>query len=145
MPDYETIQTVRLYLRSMKEELTEADVLEKAGLIRGAVGRQYYAAFDLTTAALYLVNVVRGKHKGINDAVSEFLVKRGLLEEEYSKIYTRLMNGRQNVDYRVQKQRAGEKILTEDELRQLLRDGERYIERMKRFLIERGIDESDFK
>ena len=145
MLDYETIQTVRLYLRSMKEELAEAEVLEKAELIGGAVGRQYYAAFDLTTAALYLVNVVRGKHQGVSDAVNQFLVKTGLLEEEYAKSYTRLMEGRQNVDYRPQKTQAGEKILTEDELRQLLRDGERYIERMKRFLIERGIDESDFK
>lgn len=144
MLDYETIETIRVYLRYVKEGLEEAQVLEKTGHSGGAVSHLYYAAFDITTAALYLVNVVRGKHKGIRDAVSEFLVKPGLLEKEYAEIYDRLMNGRLNVDYRVQKKLKGEKILTDDELKQLLRDGERYIERMKQFLIERGVDKSDF-
>ncbi len=145
MLDYETIEAIRVYLRYMKEGLDEADILEKAEHWGGAVSKLYYAAFDLTTAALYCVNVVRGKHKGISDAVNEFLVKPGLLEAEYGKIYRDLMDGRLNVDYRPQKRIRGEKILTDDELRQLLRDGERYIERMKRFLLERGVDESDFE
>jgi len=144
MLDYETIETIRVYLGYLKEELDEARILAQADHPGGAVGKLYYAAFDLTTAALYTVNVVRGKHEGVRSAVNQFLVKPGLLEEEYGKIYDDLMEGRLNVDYRPSKKIKGEKILSDDELRQLLRDGERYIERMKRFLIERGVDESDF-
>lgn len=142
--DYETIETIRLYLHDMRESAEAARDLEKLSHVGRAVSELYHAAFCVTTAALYTVNVVRGKHEGIAGAVSEFLVRRGLLEEEYQKIYARLMEGRENVDYRASKRVKGEKILTEDELRQLLRDGERYIERMKQFLIARGVDESDF-
>ncbi|MBI4786452.1 MAG: nucleotidyltransferase domain-containing protein [Chloroflexi bacterium] len=145
MLDYETIETIRLYVREFETKLRLARDVEKTGQPGEAVSPFYYAAFYLTTAALYTVNVVRGKHQGVSDAVNQFLVKPGLLEQEYAKIYTDLMEGRQNVDYRPQKAQAGEKILSDDELRQFLRDGERYIERMKRFLVERGIDESDFK
>jgi len=144
MLDYETIMTIRSYLREMQDSLNGAANLEQAGLPGKAVSLIYYGAFYITTAALYTVNVVRGKHQGVSDALNHFLVKPGLLEKEYGKMYEDLMEGRLNVDYRPSKRIQGEKILTDDELRQLLRDGERYIERIKRFLIERGVDASDF-
>lgn len=142
--DYETIETIRSYLREMRESVDVARDLEKLAHPGKAVAELYYAAFCVTTAALYTINVVRTKHKGVRDAVSEFLVKPKLVEAEYADIYERLMDGRLNVDYRAQKKLKGEKILTDDELKRLLRDGERYIERMKQFLIERGVDKSDF-
>ena len=141
---FETIETIRLYLREMRDSLKAASSLERADLPGKAVSELYYAAFYVTTAALYTVNVVRHKHKGVRDAVSEFFVKPGLLEEEYKDIYARLMEGRLDADYRAPKQLKGAKTLTDDELRQLLHDGERYIERMKQFLIDRGVDQSDF-
>jgi uncharacterized protein (UPF0332 family)/predicted nucleotidyltransferase len=144
MLDYETIMTIRVYLHNMKENLDVARDMEQNHIGR-AVSELYYAAFYITTAALYTVNVVRGKHKGVRDAVNEFLVKPGLLEKEYGEIYGDFLEGRLNVDYRPSKKIKGEKILTDDELHQLFRDGERYMERIKRFLIERGLDASDFK
>ncbi|MBM3129045.1 MAG: HEPN domain-containing protein [Chloroflexi bacterium] len=145
MLDYETIMTIRGYLGDMQEHLDEATMLEKNGFIRGAVASLYYAAFCITTAALYLLNVVRGKHSGVEGAVSQFLVKPGLLEEEYHTIFVKLQHGRLSAHYGTQMKQKGEKPLAEEEMPLLLRDGERYIERMKRFLIERGMDESDFK
>ena len=145
MIDYETLEAIRVYLQYMKDELDEAHILAQADHPSGAIGKLYYAAFDLTTAALYTINIVRGKHKGVKDAVNQFLVKPGLLEKEYGKIYEDLMEGRLNVDYRPSKKLKGEKILSDDELRQLYREGERYIERLKQFLIERGVDKSDFE
>ena len=144
MLDYETIMAIRPYLRNTRTSQQLARDIEKLGYVGKAVSELYYAAFYITTGALYLVNVVRGKHEGIASAVSQFLVQPGLLEKEYQDIYNDLMEGRLNVDYRPQKQQKGERILTDDELKQLLRDGERYIERMKQFLIERGVDASDF-
>jgi len=144
MLDYETIMTIRVYLRDMQESLNLTRDMEKLGYVGKAVSELYYGAFCITTAALYAVNVIRGKHKGVLDAIAQFLVKPGLLEKEYRDIYERVMEGRLNVDYRAQKRIKGERILTDDELRQLLRDGARYIERMKQFLIERGVDQSDF-
>ena len=145
MLDCETIMTVRRYLGDMQEHLDEATTLEKNGFVRGAVASLYYAAFCITTAALYTMNVVRGKHSGIEGAVSQFLVKPGWLEEEYHATFVRLQHGRLSAHYGTQMKLKGERPLSEEEMPPLLRDGERYIERMKRFLIERGVDESDFK
>ncbi|OGO39260.1 MAG: hypothetical protein A2Z03_06720 [Chloroflexi bacterium RBG_16_56_8] len=145
MLDYETIMTIRSYLRDLQEYQNDAAMLEKGGSVRGAMASLYYAALAITTAALYTMNIVRGKHSGIESAVSQFLVKPSLLEAEYHSIFVKLQRGRLSAHYRVQMKLKGERPLTEEEMVPLLRDGERYIERMKRFLIERGIDESDFK
>lgn len=144
MLDYETIMTIRSYLRDMQEYLDESALLEKSGHVRGAVASLYYAAFSITTAALYTMNIVRGKHSGIEGAVSQFLVKPGLLEEKYHTIFAKLQKGRLSAHYATQMKVKGETPLSEEEMALLLRDGERYIERMKRFLIECGVEKSDF-
>jgi len=144
MLDYETIMTIRSYLSDMQEYLDEAAILEKSGHVRGAVASLYYAAFSITTAALYTLNIVRGKHSGVEGAVSQFLVKPGLLEEEYHAIFVNLQKGRMAAHYATQMKLKGETPLSEEEMPRLLREGERYIERMKQFLIERGVDKSDF-
>ncbi|MBI5648891.1 MAG: nucleotidyltransferase domain-containing protein [Chloroflexi bacterium] len=140
----ETIETIRIYLSNLREQRDEASTLANVAHWRGAISHLYYAAFYITTAALYTVNIVRGKHKGVFDAINQFLVKPDLLEPEYRDIYKRLMEGRLNVDYRPQKRIAGEKILGDDELRQLYYDGERYIEKLQQFLFDRGIIKTDF-
>lgn len=144
MLDYETIMTIRSYLRDLQEYLDESALLEKSGHVRGAVASLYYAAFSITTAALYTLNIVRGKHSGVEGAVSQFLVKPGLLEEEYHAIFVMLQKGRMAAHYATQMKLKGETPLSEEEMPRLLRDGARYIERMKQFLIERGVDQSDF-
>ena len=90
------------------------------------------------------MNIVRGKHSGIEAAVSQFLVKPGLLEEEYHGIFVKLQKGRLSAHYATQMKLKGETLVPEEEMPGLLIEGERYIERMKRFLIERGVDKSDF-
>ncbi|HEX7592632.1 MAG TPA: hypothetical protein VF429_00520, partial [Anaerolineae bacterium] len=77
-------------------------------------------------------------------AVSQFLVKPGLLEEEYHAIFVNLQKGRMAAHYATQMKLKGETPLSEEEMPRLLREGERYVERMKQFLIDRGVDKSDF-
>lgn len=131
-----TPQTMALIRRYVEEAQDEWKVVEKLRdeMPLSAIPHAYYAAFYVATAALYAVNVVRNKHAGVRDGLSEFLVKPKLLEENYKDIYNRLMNGRVNVNYRP----FQDKILTDDEARQLLKDAERLIARLERFLRERG-------
>lgn len=130
--DYLTI-TEHFWIRTMREK--------SAGDLEGAVSRAFYAAFHAASAALFAVNVVRGKHSGVEAAISEFLVKPKLVEAEYKDIYTRLMDGRIVTDYGGERDERGvpafEK-LSENEMEQMLADAERFIARMKQFLRERG-------
>ena len=135
--DYETLETIRLYIKEARDTWREAILLEKEVGPRRALHSAYYAAFDWATAALYSVNVVRGKHTGIRDALSEFLVKPKLLEEEYKDIYQRLLDARIWSDYqKVKKEHVND--WPDEDARRLLRDTERFIARMEQFLRKHG-------
>lgn len=132
----ETIETIRLHVEEAHERWKIAEKL-RAETPLFAIPPAYYAAFYMATAGLYTISVVRTKHEGVRNALSEFLVQPGLIEEEYKDIYQRLLDGREWVDYRpFRKQQT--KILTDDDARQLLCDAERFIARMEQFLRERG-------
>jgi hypothetical protein len=114
---------------------------KEKGFLRGAVSRAYYAAFHMATAALYAVNVVRGKHRGVAGALAQFLVKPGFVESEYHEIFCRLMRGRIVSDYGGERDAEGRikpEVLSEAVMEQMLQDAERFIARMERFLRERG-------
>lgn len=136
--DEATKETICLYVEEANSNWKAAKELIAAGMPAYAVGRAYYAAFYLVTAALYTVNVVRGKHRAVLGAMHQFLIQPGLIEKEYADIYKALMDGRELVDYRPFKQLEGKKPLSEAEMQQLLADAERLIVRLKQFLHQQG-------
>ncbi len=125
-------ETIRLYLKLAHEELQVIRVLQEAGLLRVALSRAYFAAFYALTAALYAVDVVRSKHSGIKAALSEFLVRPGLIEEEYKDIYQRLFKCRQVSDYEPSSWPESQEAL------HLLAEAERFVARMEAFLRGQG-------
>jgi uncharacterized protein (UPF0332 family)/predicted nucleotidyltransferase len=131
----ETRETIRLHIAEAREHWRAAQKLcDEMPLF--AIPLAYYAAFYWTTSALYALNIVRTKHEGVRSALSEFLVQPGWLEEEYKDIYHRLLENRVSINYHPF--HPDEKLLSDDEARQLLADAERFIARMERFLRERG-------
>lgn len=135
--DYETIELIRLEVQESREMWRNAQLIENDGRPLYALPLAYRAAFDLATAALYAVNIVRDKHKGVRDAISEFLVKPKLIQEEDKDIYLRLFHARGYVDYG--RAKGDQKnALTDRQATQLLRDAERFNSRMEQFLRERG-------
>ena len=135
--DYETIEVIRLYVADARRRWKEARILEREISSLNGLTNAYYAAFNYATAALYILNVVRGKHSGIEGAMSQFLIKPKLLEEEYKDIYVALFNARVWSDYkRMQIKHVND--MTEKEATLLLQDAERFNARMEQFLRERG-------
>jgi len=137
----DTREAIQDYLTITKNFWRLAMYEKQGGFLDGAVSRAFYAVFHAASAALFAVNVVRGKHSGVEAAISQFLVKPGLVEEEYKDIYTRLMKGRIVTDYGGERDERGVpefKKLSNDEMEQMLADAERFITRMEQFLRERG-------
>lgn len=135
--DYATIEVIRLYVAESREMWRNAQVIEADGRSLYALPSAYRAAFSSATAVLYTVNVVRDKHKGVRDAISQFLVKPKLLEEEYKDIYVRLFDARGYVDYGKAKGET-QNELTPEQATNLLRGAERLLARFEHFLRERG-------
>jgi uncharacterized protein (UPF0332 family) len=122
---------VDLRLRRSKEELQAAHKLLESGFFRIAASRAYYAAYLVTTAALYVDDIVRAKHSGVQSAFGESLIKTGAIEEEYGRIYTRLRKSREEGDY-------SDTVQISKELAQSrIAEAERYVERLESYLIER--------
>ncbi len=131
--DPETRETVAVYLDESRRCLAAMRGLEGLGYLDYAASRGYYAAFNAVSAALFVVNVVRGSHSGIKSALSEFLVLPGLIEEEYKDIYEALIKAREWGDYKKR-----DVDYADDQLRQFLDDAERFVARMTDFLRTRG-------
>lgn len=44
-----------------------------------------YAAFHAVSAVLYAVNVVRGKHSGVESAIHQYLIQPGLIKPSMAR------------------------------------------------------------
>ncbi|HZQ10644.1 MAG TPA: HEPN domain-containing protein [Anaerolineae bacterium] len=136
-----TLELIRQYWEQTKYFWEMAMYDKRGGYLRGSVSRAFYAVFHAVSAALYTINVVRGKHSAVESAIHEYLIQPGLLEPEYGKIYSHLMRGRQLADYgniRKPGERPRFETLSDEEMNQMLAEAERFITRMEQFLRERG-------
>lgn len=122
----------RLRLEYAHEELETARDNIARGHFRAAVSRAYYAVFYIATAALFSHSVQRSKHAGVESAFSQFLVKPGHIEPEYSRLYQRARRQREEADY------ADDPQVDETTAQQTLADAERFVDRLERFLREAG-------
>jgi hypothetical protein len=140
--DEATKETITFYLEQAYHNLQGAHVLQENDLLDIALSRAYYACFHALTAALYAINVVRGKHSGVQAALSEFLVKPGLVEPEYKDIYNALKDKRESSDYdpRFVADPSTALRTGPEEARKLLAEAERFVARMEAFLREQGFE-----
>jgi uncharacterized protein (UPF0332 family) len=127
--DESTRATIQTRVEQAREEIKSAGVLMTADMFRAAVSRAYYGVFYITEAALLTQNVRRTKHSGTRAAFSQFLVKPGLIEPEYARVFTRSQASRQDADYGLDLRGIRCGTATE-----LVADAERFVARMEQYL-----------
>lgn len=115
-----------------REDLRWASEAVERGEYRLSLNRAYYAVFHLASAVLALLGDTRRKHSGVEAAFNELLVKPGHLEAEYAKFYREARRWREDADYGFGVE------YTETTARDVLAKAERLVERLERFLRERG-------
>jgi uncharacterized protein (UPF0332 family) len=118
--------------RADDDLLTAGDDLAN-GHTRGATNRAYYAVFHAASAALLWVGVERAKHAGTQSAFGESLVRTGLIEPDFGRVYSRARKAREEQDYDLQAL-----PLSESEAQQIVTDAERFVKRVKSYLSEAG-------
>jgi uncharacterized protein (UPF0332 family) len=121
----------QLRLERAREELETARDNIAHGHYRAAVSRAYYAVFYMASAALFSQSVHRTKHSAVEAAFSQYLVKPGDIEPEFSRLYQRARRQREEADY-------ADEPIDEVAARQTLADAERFVDRLERFLREVG-------
>jgi len=92
-----------LYLRHRisfaREAYTTAELCIKNQLYRGAINRLYYACFYAVSALLLQFGKSAKTHSGIRTLFNESIIRKGLLPQEYRKLYSELFDVRHEADY----------------------------------------------
>lgn len=71
----------------------------EAGALEFAVNRLYYAVFYAVSAALLDRQLSFSKHSGVRAAFHREIIKNGLLDVKWGKLYDQLFEDRQEGDY----------------------------------------------
>jgi uncharacterized protein (UPF0332 family)/predicted nucleotidyltransferase len=134
---YKKIQ-IQIKWETSREALDDARANLEQKRYRTAASRAYYAVFVLATAVLFILDVVRTKHKGVQDAFSEIFVKTGRMEPEYADIFKRAYALRLEADYKDKLEK-----LTPESAAQDIADCEKFVRRMEAYLREVGALEGE--
>jgi uncharacterized protein (UPF0332 family) len=92
-------RAVQHWLRKSADALESARSELLADRYDFAVNRAYYAAFFSASAVLLAHGRHFVKHTGVRAAIHQTLVKPGMLDPRFGRIYDRLFDARQRADY----------------------------------------------
>jgi len=115
-----------------REDLSDARDLYQRGNYRLSINRAYYAAFHVVSATLNAIGQDRSKHSGVESAFHQYLIKPGLIEVEHGTTFKLARKWREDADYGVGL------AFTEETARDILKQCERLVQRMERYLHETG-------
>ena len=86
----------------------------------------------MASAALFSQGIQRSKHSGIEAAFSQFLVKSGQIEPEFSRFYQQARRQWEAADY------ADIVDVDEATAQQTVENAERFVDRLEKFLQDAG-------
>jgi len=126
------IQQIEQWMAPAEQALRTTQVDLDSGDLRATVNHAGYAVFRAATAALLTKGLERRRHSGVISAFREHLVRPGMIEAEYSHIYGEMLVVREDADYAIE-------IPVDAEMAETaLRQAERFVERMSKYLSEEG-------
>lgn len=86
-------------LERADEALRDAMLMLKNDSLYSAVNRLYYAAFYTVLALLRINDNIPKTHKGVKVLFNKDFIQTEIIPREYSYIYSKLFNWRQESDY----------------------------------------------
>jgi uncharacterized protein (UPF0332 family) len=124
---------VALYVEHAQQMLQVADHNLADGFYASAINRAYYAIFYAANALLATKGLSRSKHSAVIATFRQHFVKPGLIEDEYSDIYGRVMDDRHKADYDIVESTVDPARAQTD-----LEDARRFAERVEHHLKQEG-------
>jgi len=124
---------VALYVEHAQQMLQVADHNLADGFYASAINRAYYAIFYAANALLATKGLSRSKHSAVIAAFRQHFIKLGLIENEYSDIYGRVMDDRHKADYDIVESTVDPARAQTD-----LEDARHFVKRVERHLKQEG-------
>ena len=122
-----------LYVEHARQMLQVADHNLADGFYASAINRAYYAIFYAANALLATQGLSRSKHSAVIATFRQHFVKPGLIEDEYSDIYGRVMDDRHKADYDIVESTVDPARAQTDH-----EDARRFVERVEHHLKQEG-------
>ena len=92
-------EEAELYFQRAAECVEDSQVLLDNDRPAASVARAYYAMFHAATAVLVAKGIKRSSHRGILSAFGQYLVKPGLIKQEFHLYLREAFELRQHTDY----------------------------------------------
>jgi uncharacterized protein (UPF0332 family) len=124
---------VALYVEHAQQMLQVTEHNLADGFYASAINRAYYAIFYAANALLATKGLSRSKHSAVIAAFRQHFVKPGLIEDEYSDIYGRVMDDRRKADYDIVESTVDPARAQTD-----LKDARHFVKRVERHLKQEG-------
>ena len=122
-------ELIQYRLAQSEETLKEAQLLLKAGHLRGAINRAYYAMFYAVQALLLGKDLQTSKHTGALSLFDQEFVKTGEFDKNYSSWLHELFDFRQEADYGPMVQ------ISLEEASQVLKNSETFVFKVKSYIL----------
>ena len=111
-------------LNRAQDALESADLLVSHKRYNAAINRFYYAAFYAVIALLLKDGIEAKTHAGTRKQFSLRYIKSGVIDKQYSKLYSDLLAWRERVDY-------GDVIsFTEEEIKAVIQPTKQLVDRI---------------
>jgi uncharacterized protein (UPF0332 family) len=125
-PDEARDRNVADLLARAEEALASARLEARAGHLRFAVNRAYYACFYAANAILLAEGRHFVKHAGVRSALHQFLINTGRLSRAHGQTFDTLFDGRHEADY------GAATAFDSAEVQGCIERAQRFVEQMKR-------------
>ncbi len=102
---------IRYRLDRSVELFQDARLLAENKRWRSCVNRLYYSSFHLVNALLFQEGINAKSHDGLKTKFLQLYVKTNLIDIEFGKLYSRLIDWRQESDYSVYVDFGGDDVL----------------------------------
>jgi hypothetical protein len=116
---------VEASLSRAEEALRSAKLLLEHTELEDAVSRAYYAMFHAARAILFSKGVKTKTHRGTISSFGEYIVKTGILDEQYADVLRKTFDLRQKSDYEIYTE------LDEELVRETVNNAEKFLKKVK--------------
>jgi uncharacterized protein (UPF0332 family) len=125
--------------RRAQQALRSAELLTREGYLVDGVSRAYYAVFHAAKAALNVHDVAASTHSAVRRMFGLHLVQSREIEPEWSASLAATFDERLAADY------DPEISFTPKEAREACREARAFIGRIRRFLLDKGVTNSQLR
>lgn len=121
-------ELIKYYLEKADELLVESDYLAKGGFWNTVANRIYYACFNAIRAVFINDGILVHTHSGVKSQFHKHYIQPRVLEAKLGEVLNRLLNQREDADYKIRTK------FSQEQIEPCIEEATKFVEEMKKRL-----------